>query len=128
MAMEGVKHIRGAVRATAAAEIAANTLACVGVTAGTMNVAAASASGPVATHITYDLVASGAVGDFFPLSSGDEILVKSSAAITCGDLCKGAASGEVAPEADIDTLTAGTIGTALSDGAGSSGLFWLLVR
>ena len=128
MAMEGVKHIRGAVRATASTNIAANLLACVGTTAGTMGLAGVSASAPVATHITYDAVASGAEGDFYPLSSGDEILVKSSAAITCGDLCKGAASGEVAPEADIDTLTANTIGTAISDGAGSSGLFWLLVR
>jgi len=128
MAMEGVNHIRGAVRATASTNIAANCLACVGVTAGTMGLATVSATGPVATHIAYDAVASAAVGDFFPLSSGDIVLVKSSAAITCGDLCKGAASGEVAPEADIDTLTAATIGTALSDGAGSSGLFWMLVR
>lgn len=128
MAMEGVKHIRGAIRRTAGVEIAANCLACVGITTTSMGLATVSGTGPVATHITYDLVASGAEGDFYPLSSGDEILCKSSATITTGDLCKGAAAGEVAPEADIDTLTAATIGTALSDGAGSSGLFRMLVR
>lgn len=128
MAMEGVIHSHGAIRLTASAEIAANCLACYHTVAGQAAVAGVSASNPVANLITYDLVASGAVGDFYPLASGDRVLVKSSASIAIGDLCKGAASGEVAPEADIDTLTAATIGVAVTAGAGSSGLFWMQVK
>lgn len=128
MAMEGVIHSHGAIRLTASAEIAANLLACYHTTAAQAALAGVSATNQVASLITYELVASGAVGDFYPLASGDRVLAKSSAAIAIGDLCKGAASGLVAPEADVDTLTAETIGQALSATSGSGELFWMQVR
>lgn len=128
MAMEGVILSHGAIRLTASAEIAANLLACYHTVAGQAAVAGVSASNPVANLITFDTVASGAVGDFFPLASGDRVLVKASAQIAIGDLCKGAASGKVAPEADIDTLTAATIGVAITAAAGDDSLFWMQVK
>lgn len=128
MAMEGVIHSHGAIRLTASANIAANLLACYHTTAGQAAPAGVSASNPVANLITYDAVASGAQGDFYPLASGDRVLVQSSAAVAIGDLCKGAADGEVAPEADIDTITAATIGVALTATSDADQLFWMQVR
>lgn len=128
MAMEGVIHSHGAIRLTASAEIAANLLACYHTTAGQAAVAGISASNPVANLITYELVANGAEGDFYPLASGDRILAKSSTAIAIGDLVKGGATGLVAVEADVDTLTAETIGVALSATSGTGELFWMQVR
>lgn len=128
MAMEGVIHSHGAIRLTASAEIAANLLACYHTTEGQAAVAGISASNPVANLITYDTVASGAVGDFFPLASGDRILAKAGGVIAAGDLVKGAASGKVVVEADIDTLTAGTIGVAITAASGDNVLFWMQVK
>ena len=111
MANQGQIFHRGTVQFTTSEAIAANLL--VTRTTGDNVVSLCGASGfPVAINATGSTIASGAVGEFQLLTTGDRVLAVSSATITRGDFVKAAAAGQVAPEAGVTTLTANTIGQA----------------
>lgn len=124
MANQGQIFHRGTVQFTAAESIAANLLVTRTTADNTVGLCGAEGF-PVAINATGSTIASGAVGEFQLLTTGDRVLAVSSGTITRADFVKAAASGQVAPEAGVTTLTANTIGQADTTVSGSGNFyFW----
>lgn len=93
----------------AAAAIGANLLVTRSTVAGKVDLCGASG---LAVGSTQEATASGDLCTYFrPIGTA---WVTCSAAIAIGDMVKPAASGKVAPEATVTTITAATIGQALT--------------
>jgi len=119
MSMQGFNA--GPLTYKAAAEVAANLLVTLTSTAGSVDLCGDSGF-PVG--VSTDLIASGAYGAFQPMRG--RILVTASAEIAAGDFVVAAASGQVAPETEVTTRTAFTIGQAETAAADAGATFWMV--
>ena len=123
MASQGQIFLRGTSPFLAGEAIAANLLVTFTTVANTVGLCGASGV-PLGINATNATIASGAIGDVQILAMGDRVLSVSSATITKGDFVKGAAAGQVAPEASVAVRTANTIGIAETSVTGSGLFFW----